>query len=233
MAQRNITGVNQRPTSSQRKLGRVAAWLLGRRGRRDAIAGTVCKNTNGLYSSPFILQEINLCIARIHKEKEYLQQMLMRLQFEISERNIEVERMAKKLEGVSFTESPELFDYVLRFDDESFLEQYREPMKALVDNTRKAAVEQRKNDLAETIASIQAENEKARIHVKKEVEISRLRENQEIDMLRARLFAYWSGVLSAQKDLPDITPSFDEEFLEHTMNELAKFYGLEGNDNGE
>lgn len=207
----------------RQRLGRFTEWVLTRRGKRDAANGAVRKDANGTYSSPFLRQEIALCVAQIHRERETLQSTLFELQSVVATRKLDIERLDTERERISASDVPEFFDYVFRLDDNTPLDTLIEPMADILKCTRRAVVDQRKNSISAAIDLIYAENERAKIRQEKEIEISMLRCNQAYDVMRARLYAYWNGVLSAHIDMPDITPSLDEQLLDGITKELRVF----------
>lgn len=232
MKQYEVNGMSPHKELKRQRLGRFTEWTLARRGKKDAVNGAVRKDADGTYSSPFLQQEITLCIAQIHREKAALQNTLFELQLVVTTRKQDIERLDTKRKGISASDAPEFFDYVFRLDDNTPLDTLIEPMTDIVKCTRRAVAEQRKNDISEAIDSIHAENERAKIRQEKEIEISMLRCNQAYDMMRARLYAYWSGVLSAHIDMPDITPSLNKRLLDGVMEELM-FFNQEVVDNGD
>ena len=181
-----------------RKLGFFTMWELKWCGIKDCKSKIIRQGPDGQYSSPFLTQETNLCMATIRDEKEILIKILMSLDMEISAIDIYIEQTKEQIGRIQQTILPDIDGTnkpVIGNDEDhsEIIETYYEKEQKARVSAKVAQV----NDLKCSIANNKARKEQKLKCKENEIEITKVRCYQLYELLKARLSVYWTGVLKA------------------------------------
>ena len=164
------------------KLRFITNLYLRHCGKKDVKLHIIRKNEKEHYISPFIMREIHLYTVAIKMEQEAFINTLIQDQIQI--KLVQLKAAEKEIQKQQYNNTG-IFSLGNRdLENKEF------------------------HDLASSITAINSQKEEMLLLKRREQEILRLRCDQLYNILFAKISAYWSGVLRANKDEPTIPPVF-------------------------
>ena len=229
----------QRKSIKQIKLGFFAAWRLKRCGERDCKKKIVRQREDGKFSSPFLKQEISLCMAAILTEKEILTKILMGVDADITATEYRIERIKDGIGEIQNSIPENVYNDKVSNKEKAdssvitteIIENYQgRELKARISTKTKQM-----DDLNKSIINNKIRKEQKQHYAENEVEIMKIRCLQLYELLKARLSAYWSGVLKADASTGGIPmpPILDVDDLTREIEtEIESFVRRKKHDEG-
>lgn len=193
----------RRKSIKRKKLRCFTEWRLRRRGEKDCKNKIVRIGNNGQFSSPFLNQEICLCMVAIQNEKEMLTKILMGIDADAKAAQLRVDRRKEqisRIQGLIQEDTDEGFSDEGAGDPitDNIIKAYHE----CEFRARVFAKMRQVDDLRQSMENNEVRREQDIKYAESEVKITEYRCYQIYELLKARLSAYWTGVLKA-----DSTPS--------------------------
>jgi len=235
MRQKQLKHLLRRKPIRRKKIGRCEERKLIRRGSKDLANGIVRKNEEQKYSSPFLKQEISLCLVQINIEKEKLAEILAFYNNQIFQKKLQVKGLESCLKNIDIPENPD-DSPIIKYDGEESLEDdFVQLFRKSEYYQKRKVIQQQKENLESSKELLGISQNEDEFIVQKEKEITKYRCIQHYNLLLARLSAYWNGVLKGKTgDASDIPPiCFVEDLLQELQYEIEHL-GLEeeGQENG-
>lgn len=180
------------------KLGMLKEWFLRRCGRRDFGRGVVLIDKNKKYSSPFIEQQMSFLEVAIRDEKEQLNDCILKLQIQIETAKLQIDEMQKQIK------QGDDGDVIQLKNHDSYVEKETKYIKQTISSLKKSILQAECN-IEKKRANTQSKCEKLCYIVK------------------ARINAYWSGVLQASNSKNENDPLEIREVYIFEKSELKWF----------
>lgn len=181
------------------KLGMLKEWSLRRCGRKDFGRGVVLIDKNEKYSSPFIEQQMSFLEVAIRNEKEKLNDSILKLQIQIKTAKLQIDDMKKQIEQ-SYNDG----DVIQSKNHDSYVEKETKYIKQTISSLNKSILQAECN-IEKKRANTQSKCEKL------------------CYIAKARINAYWSGVLQASNSKNDNDPLEIREVYIFEKSELNLF----------
>lgn len=190
-----------------KKIGWFTEWRLKRRGEKDCKNKIVRQGTDGKFSSPFLMQELCLCIVAIKNEKETLTKILMEIDADTAAAQFYTARRKEQINRIKETiPKSEEDDLVSTYYQTDIIKAYHEiELRARISAKMKQI-----DDLSQSLEKNEVRKSQNLKYIDSEIEITKLRCYQLYKLLEARLYSYWTGVLKA--NLPDDSISMPLSF---------------------
>ncbi|MDR0913941.1 MAG: hypothetical protein LBM65_02070 [Oscillospiraceae bacterium] len=229
LAYKNI--IDRKKSIKYEKLGFFTEWRLKCRGKRDLKNTVVRKDNNNNYYSPFFNQEVYLCLMAIKREKERLSEILFAIKTDTAAEGLRIERNNKKIDIIKTTMKADPSDFAEENDINENSYFTKDVVKAFRNNEIRARISAKYKQIDDLSRSNEKSDIKKHQNAAQKIsekEITLIRCQQFHELAKARISAYWAGVLkskSAKKtdDLP-ANISFENitEEIQAELNSMQK-----------
>ena len=210
---KNISNKIHRESIKNKNLNIFTEWYLNHRGKKDCKKEILRKVENNQYVSPFLVKEIRLCSFAIQKEQEILIKIISDIQSEIKIAFLRIAEKKQKSTNIGETDNSNHLKNLRLYGEETIDDDIIASYRNNEINTLKNIKNKQLQSINISIEKLVEDKQRYISLIEKEVEITRLRCKQRYDILVARLYAYWNGVLSCTPNSQEIHPTFDIEYL--------------------
>lgn len=234
MKQKQLRRLLRRKSIRRRRIRRCEERQLMRRGAEDFANGIVRKNKDQEYSSPFLKQEMSLCLVQINAEKQMLAEIISFYKNEITQKDVQVEGLRSCLNDIDIPENPADSSTIFRYNgEESMADSAVQSLRISEYYQKLKTRQQQKANIDTNIKLLEISQNEYEFAMHKEMEITKYRCLQHYNLLLARLSAYWNGVLKAKTgEANDIPPMFFiKDLLRDIQSEIDQL-GTESNNYG-
>lgn len=208
----------RRKSIKYRKISGFTKWRLKRRGEMDCKNKIIRQGIDGQFSSPFLMQELCLCMVAIKNEKEILTKILMGIDADTVAAQLRIARRKEQIDRIKETMPRSTEDDIVNNDYQTdIIKAYHESeLRARISAKMKQI-----DDLSQSLERNEVRKEQNSKYINSEIEITKLRCYQLYKLLEARLFSYWAGVLKA--NLSDSSISMPSHFnIDDIANEIKE-----------
>lgn len=208
--QKQLRRLLRRKPIRRRRIGRCEERQLMRRGAGDLTNGIVRKNKDQEYSSPFLKQEMSLCLVQINAEKQMLAEIISFYKNEIAQKDVQTEGLRSYLNDIDIPENPADSSIIFRYSgEESMTDSAVQSLRISEYYQKLKTRQQQKANIDTNMKLLKISQTEYEFTMQKEIEITKYRCLQHYNLLLARLSAYWNGILKAKTDeTNDIPPMF-------------------------
>ncbi len=212
------------------KINFLTELYLSYRGRKDARTKTIRMNSNGSLESPFIRKEISLCSAAIEEQKIALIEKLLEENIKLRSFKTVLDKhyvALKTIRGNEINLGSDIFEQYTNDSNDSVndLMKYYDVMSNNFAHTIRTHL------LDIEVCNVDGSIAQNNLNIKKEYETTYVKCLKYVDILFARLFAYWSGVLKGETNGAKYTTYFAyDEIRSELIAKLNEIQNIELSD---